>query len=224
MLPAPAARAQSLTVLPVGIRLAPGQMTGTLTVINQDDAETAFQIRAFAWGQPQGENALSPTEELLASPPLGTIAPRGSQVVRVVLRRPAQGAEATYRILLDQLPGPASPGTVRVALRLSIPIFAEPPDRPIAPRLAWRIEAAGGQAQLVVSNEGTRHETVREMALAGAGPLRLVGDASPYVLAGATRRWQILPAPRLPPGGSLRLTARGDAGPIDLPVAVHAGR
>lgn len=216
--------AQSLTVLPVTIQMPPGQMAGSLTVINQSDAESAFQIRAFAWSQPRGESELAPTDALLVSPPLGTIAPRSSQVVRLVLRRPAQDSEASYRILLDQLPGPASPGTVRVALRLSIPIFAEPTNRPIAPRLRWRIESEGGQAWLTVTNEGTRHETIRDIALAGAGPIGLRGDASPYVLPGATRRWQLLTASRAPPGGSLRLTARADAGPIDEAVPVHAGR
>lgn len=219
---APPIRAQSLTVLPVTIQMPPGQMAGSLTVINQGDAESAFQIRAFAWSQPRGETELAPTDALLVSPPLGTIAPRGSQVVRLVLRRPAQDREASYRILLDQLPPPASPGTVRVALRLSIPVFAEPTNSPIAPRLRWRIESEGGQAYLTVTNDGTRHETLRDIALSGGGPIRIQGDASPYVLPGATRRWR-LPV-RTPPGGSLRLTARGDAGPIDEAVPVNAGR
>lgn len=216
------AGAQSLTVLPVTIQMPPGQMAGTLTVINQADAESAFQIRAFAWSQPRGETELAPTDALLVSPPLGTIAPRGSQVVRLVLRRPAQDREASYRILLDQLPPPASPGTVRVALRLSIPVFAEPTNSPIAPRLRWRIESEGGQAYLTVTNEGTRHETLRDIALSGAGPIRIQGDASPYVLPGATRRWRLLA--RTPPGGRLRLTARGDAGPIDEVIPANAGR
>ncbi|MBR0667020.1 molecular chaperone [Roseomonas hellenica] len=222
-LPVLPAQAQSLTVLPVTIQLPPGQMAGAVTVINQGDAESAFQIRAFAWSQPRGETELAPTDALLVSPPLGTIAPRASQVVRLVLRRPAQDREASYRILLDQLPPPAAPGTVRVALRLSIPVFAEPTNSPIAPRLRWRIESEGGQAYLTVANEGTRHEAVRDIALAGgAGPIRIQGDASPYVLPGATRRWRLLTRP--PPGGNLRLTARADAGPIDEAVPVNAGR
>lgn len=221
-LPATPAGAQSLTVLPVTIQMPPGQMAGALTVINQGDAESAFQVRAFAWSQPRGETELAPTDALLVSPPLGTIAPRGSQVVRLVLRRPAQDGEASYRILLDQLPPPAAPGTVRVALRLSIPVFAEPTNSPIAPRLRWRIENEGGQAYLTVTNEGTRHETLRDITLSGGGPIRIQGDASPYVLPGASRRWRLLTRP--PPGVGLRLTARGDAGPIDQALPTNAGR
>lgn len=46
------ADAQSLTVLPVNITMAPGQMATTLTVINQGDSETSVQIRALAWPRP----------------------------------------------------------------------------------------------------------------------------------------------------------------------------
>src|SRR4029077_4276678 len=81
---------------------------------------------------------------------------------------PPQGQEASYRILLDQLPPPAAPGTVRIALRLSIPILAEPATR-AAPHVQWRIERGGGQAWLVAVNDGNRHETVRDIALATAG-------------------------------------------------------
>ena len=189
-----AARAQALTVLPVGIQMAPGQLATTLTVINQGDGETSFQVRAFAWSQPgPGDDRLAATDDLLASPPLGTITAGATQVVRIVLRRPAPTQEASYRILLDQLPAPATPGTVRIALRLSIPVFVEPVAR-IAPHLQWRVESGGGQAWLVAVNEGSRHETVRDIVLAAVrgGALRVEAGASPYILAGTTRRWRIL--------------------------------
>ncbi|MBR0650385.1 molecular chaperone [Roseomonas terrae] len=218
------ARAQSLTVLPVNIRMAPGQMTAVLTVINQGADESSFQVRAYTWSQPAGDNELSPTQDLLVSPPLGTIAAGASQVVRVVLRRPAQDKEASYRILLDQIPGTATPGMVRIAVRLSIPIFAAPPNRPIAPRLRWRIDNEGGRAFLVAVNDGTRHESVRDISLAGRSGIRLGGDALPYILAGGTRRWPLLIPGRSLSGGSVRLSAQSDAGPIDQAVAVNAGR
>src|ERR1700742_1222288 len=75
LLAAGTANAQSLTVLPVSIELAPGQMATTLTVINQGDAETAFQIRAFAWSQrADGDDQLGVTDDLRASPPIATVA------------------------------------------------------------------------------------------------------------------------------------------------------
>jgi fimbrial chaperone protein len=224
-LSATTAAADGLTVLPVTIQLAPGQMATSLTVKNEADVATSLQVRSFAWNQSaQGEDRLEPTTQLMASPPISTIAAGASQVIRLVLRQPAQAREATYRILLDQIPPPALPGTVRIALRLSIPIFAEPNER-ATPHLQWRVEGSGGEAALVAVNDGNRHEKVLDIALLGAGrSLSTEAGASPYVLAGATRRWRVL-GPYLPlaAGATLRLTARTDAGAIDQSVAVVAG-
>jgi fimbrial chaperone protein len=221
------APAQPLTVLPVSIEMAPGQMATTLTVINQGDSATSLQVRAFAWTQPgSGDDQLAATDDLLASPPLATVAAGATQVVRMVLRRPPQGQEASFRLLLDQLPPPAAPGTVRFALRLSIPVLAEPATR-VAPHVQWRVESGGGLAWLVAANDGSRHATVHDIALAAAGgaALKVGTDVSPYILAGATRRWRILTPGLVPPlGSSLHLTAHGDVGPpIDQIVQVGQG-
>ena len=216
------ASAVSLTVVPVTIQMEPGQMVTALTIINDGDRDTAFQIRAFAWTQPNGRDELEPTDALLASPPLGTIAAGGRQIVRVVLRQPPQGREASYRILLDEIPPPSAPGTVRVALRLSIPIFAEPRTR-VAPHVQWQVESGTGQSFLVGINDGTRHETVRDIKLEAPDGrvLKIMADVNPYILAGATKRWHIVTP--LPPGAVLRLIASTDAGKVDQPVRVVSG-
>ncbi|UEP26127.1 fimbria/pilus periplasmic chaperone [Burkholderia ambifaria] len=220
-----AVNAQSLTVLPVTIQMTQGRMATALTVINHGDSETGVQVRAFAWNQEGGRDQLVSSEEVLASPPLATIPPRATQIVRLVLRRPPQEHEATYRILLDQIPAPAAPGTVRIALRLSIPVFAEPTVR-VAPHVQFRIERDAGQAWLVAFNGGGRHETIRDIALTtndGSG-LQTETNVSPYLLAGATRRWRIVSQARLPAqGGTVRLTALASTGIVDQPVPVVAG-
>lgn len=208
------AMAQSLTVLPVTIALAPGQLAAALTVINQNDREMSFQVRGFAWRQPNGEEELVPTDELMVSPPLGTIPPNASHVIRLALRQAPVGQEGTYRVLVDQIPAPAQPGTVRIAMRLSIPVFAQP-DAPIAPRLQWRIERDGRQAWLVVTNTGTQHEKVTGIALTGADgrAVAVQANASPYVLAGVTRRW---PVSGTLPAGALRLAAQTNAARVNV--------
>jgi fimbrial chaperone protein len=221
-LAAPAARAQGLSVLPVITHLGPGQMTATLTVTNQDSAPTSFQLRAYAWSQPNGADQLTPTDMLLASPPLGTIAPGGSQVVRMMLRQPPEGKEATYRILLDQIPPPASPGMVRISLRLSMPVFAEPATRAV-PHLVWHVERTGEHADLVAVNDGGRHASLHDIALSAPGGVTLhpQPNQSPYILAGATRHWRLAASGAWPaPGATLRLTAQSDASRIDEPVTV----
>lgn len=220
------ALAQTITVVPVNIQFAPGQSVATLTVMNQGDKEVGYQIRAFAWSQGDGDQQ-TPTDNLMVSPPMGKIPASASQIVRLVLRQPAQGRESTYRIVLDQIPGSADPGTVRFALRVSLPAFAAPAGR-IAPRLDWNVERRGDGIDLIVHNDGTRHESLRNITLTTADGAKFTTEdnGSPYILPGATRRLRLtsenasMPAP----GAELHLTANGDAMNIDQKVRVAAAK
>jgi fimbrial chaperone protein len=216
------ARAQSLMVLPVNIQMAPGQRATTLTVINKGDTETAIQIRAYAWNQANGDDQLTTSDAVLVSPPLTSIAPGATQVVRLVLRRTPQAQEATYRIVLDQIPPPAEPGVVRVVLRMSIPIFAQPAARAV-PHVYFHIERDAGKVFFVALNDGGRHEAIREVVLwtSDGRQLKTESSASPYILAGMTRRWLVDVQGSLPLlDETLRLTARGDSGAIEQQVHV----
>jgi fimbrial chaperone protein len=219
-----AAGAQALAVLPVNIFVQPGQKASTLTVTNQGTTETSIQIRAFAWNQPDGEDQLTTSDVVVVSPPLATIAAGATQVIRLILRQPPQGAEATYRILVDQIPPPAEPGTVHIVLRLSIPIFVQPTTRAV-PHLQFHVESDGGQVYLVGTNDGLRHEVIRNIELSTSDGRTLKADSSstPYILAGVTRRWHIVLQGAMPrPSESLRLTAHSDAGAIEQQVPVVA--
>lgn len=225
LMSAGAVSAQTLTVLPVTIQMEPGRMATTLTVINKGERETSIQVRAFAWSQPEGRDQLIGSDELLASPPLAIIAAGATQVVRLVLRQPPQDHEVTYRILLDQIPSPADPGTVGITFRMSIPIFAQPPTR-IAPHMQFHVERDGKEAYLVAMNDGSSHEMIRAIAVATleGEEFKIEANVSPYVLAGVTRRWRILNSDKLPSSAEiLRLTARATTGAIDLSVPIVGG-
>jgi fimbrial chaperone protein len=219
-----AAGAQTLSVLPVNIFLPPGQKATTLTVTNPGKTETAIQLRAYAWNQSGDDDPLTATAAVGVSPPMATIAPGASQVVRVILREPPQDREATYRILVDQIPPPAEPGFVRVVLRLSIPIFAQPMVR-TASNVQFHLETNAGKLTLVGVNSGLRHDAIREIALTTADgrTLKLDGGFSPYILAGATRHWPLAVQGPLPlPGEMLKLTAHADANAIEEQIHVAA--
>ena len=218
------AGAQSLSVLPVNVFLAPEQNAATLTVTNHGDHETAIQIRPYAWNQADGNDQLDATHTLVVSPPIATIAPGATQVVRLILREPAQNRESTYRIIVDQIPPAAEPGMVHVVLRLSIPIFAQPATRAV-PHIQFHIESEGGQVYLVGINDGLRHDAIRNLELSTSDGRKLKPDSgsSPYILAGATRRWHFDVQGSLPqPGDTLRLSAHADSGSIEEQVRVVA--
>jgi fimbrial chaperone protein len=219
-----AASAQSLSVVPVNVFLGPRQNAATLTVTNRSDQEMAVQIRPYVWNQADGNDQLDATRLLVISPPIATVPAGGSQLVRLLLKQPAANKEATYRILLDQLPPPAQAGIVHVVFRLSIPIFVQPAVR-AAPHLQFHLESDAGLIYLVGRNDGLRHEAIREIALWTINGSRLPAEASesPYILAGATRRWRIAASGFVPrPDDTFKLTAHADTGAIELQVRVVA--
>lgn len=219
-----AANAQSLSVLPVNLFLAPSQQATTLTVTNHGASETAIQIRGYAWSQKNGEDELAASDVVVVSPPLASIAAGATQVVRIILRQPPKGQESTYRILVDQIPPPAEPGVVHVVLRLSIPIFAEPATRAIAHE-RFHLEREGDQVYLVAVNDGLRHDVVRDIVLTTSDGRKLKEEASvsPYILTGSTRRWRLVAQGALPSNGeTLHLNAHADSGAIDEQVSTIA--
>ena len=221
MVSAGAANAQSLTVLPVGIQMEPGQLATSLTILNQGSVESSIQVRTFKWSQAaDGSQQLTSSEDVVASPPIGTIAPGATQVVRLILRYPAHRQEESYRLLVDQIPPAAQSGTVRIALRLSIPVFAEPAERANA-HVVFHIERNAAGAFLIAVNDGTRHQTIRDIALTTTSgvALKVAPNTSPYLLAGTTHRWRIETPVT---GGAVHLVAHADTGTLDQSVAVIA--
>lgn len=98
---------QTLTVTPVRLQIPPKQNATTLTVTNSGATATGIQVRVYDWTQSDGNDQLTTTDAIVVSPPLATIAPGASQVIRLVLRRSPERKEDAYRILLDQIPPPA---------------------------------------------------------------------------------------------------------------------
>jgi fimbrial chaperone protein len=138
----------------------------------------------------------------------------------LILRQPPLDREATYRILVDQIPPPAEPGIVHMVLRLSIPIFAQPATRAL-PHIQFHVERDAGKLFLVGVNDGLRHEAIHEIVLSTGDGRKLKEEpsSSPYILAGSTRRWPIAAQDPLPlPSETLQLTAHADAGVIDQQV------
>ena len=216
----PAASAQALSVLPVNILFSPGQKATSLTVTNMGTSETAIQIRAYTWSQKDGDDQMADSDAVVLSPPLARMAPGASQVIRLILRQPPQGREATYRILIDQIPPPAEPGIVHMVLRLSIPIFAQPPTRAV-PHVQFHLEIDAGKLFVVGINDGLSHEVIRDIVLSAGDGRKLKEETttSPYILAGATRRWPIAVQGPLPlPSETMQLTAHSDAGAIEKQV------
>lgn len=187
------ALAANLQISPVSITFKAGQGAAGITLQNQGDTPVYGQVRAYAWAQPAGEDALTDTTELVVSPPIIEIAPRATQTIRLVLRAPAAGSERTYRLLIDEIPRDTGPESgVDIRLRYSVPVFV-PPVGDAAPVLAWKVVRAEGEWKLTVSNTGTLHAQLGTTTFRNAAgrEYEISKGLLGYVLPGQQRTWKL---------------------------------
>ena len=214
------ARAGSIEVAPVLVEMVAPTLSSVLTVNNRGSFPVSAQIRAFAWGQDKSGDTLTPTRELLVSPPIFQIPSGASQMVRILLRQPPGAKDTAYRLLIDELPAPDSPDTVHLALRISLPVFARPHLR-TAPAMQWHTLPSGrNKAEIVAVNTGSAAERVSDLTLAldRRDGWKAVALTNAWVLPGTERHWQV---PTASPVDwrdytRARLTAALRMGPMDV--------
>jgi fimbrial chaperone protein len=218
LLLAGAVQASGFHVQPVRMELPAGKTSTVLTVTNPSDQALRLQAEAFHWRQVAGEDVLEPAPGLLLNPPIFEIKPGAKQLIRLGFKPgyvPPVAREASYRILLSQLPvddaASATPQGVRLLFRLNLPVFLAPAAPPrVEP--VWQVESG----QLVLHNAGNRHLQLHRVLMRDESggqwdlPMR-------YVLAGSTIRWP-LPADRQ--GRTLSLEASSNVGDLTSRVAL----
>jgi fimbrial chaperone protein len=212
------ARAAALQITPILIEMLGGARTSTIQVENKGGGATTMQVRVFSWSQPPDDDALTPTTDLAASPPIFAVPEGGAQIVRLVLRAAPGATEQAFRLTLDEIPGPAQGTAVVVALRVSLPVFVVPATaRPAA--LEWRLgPGPDGKPLITAANTGGRYARITELKLrlpdGRALPTKLLGQM-PYVLPNAERHWAVDdPRQAIRAGVPLKVTGTTNAGPL----------
>ena len=193
------AHGANLQISPVSISFQPGQNAAGIQLQNNGDTPLYGQVRVYAWDQRDGVDALSPTTQLVASPPVIEIAANSTQTIRLVRRPGAQGAagaggaEQTYRILIDELPrGDSQQGNIAIRLQYSVPAFVLPADGQAAPRLEWSTFQRDGKWHLRAHNGGTLHAQIGATSVrVGERTVELSKGLLGYALPGRAREWPL---------------------------------
>lgn len=219
---APPAHAGSFTVNPVRVTLSPSHAVAAITVRNAGSDASVIQLETSRWTQQDGKDVLTPSREILATPPIFTLAPGGSQIVRVGLRRePDPQRELTYRLVLREVPPPQPIAQgLRVALAISMPVFVVSA-HPSFSNLQWQAQRlADGRIQLQATNTGSAHVQVGsiELSLPGSASPAVTESVATYVLPGNARSWTFKSAVALPVRSVLTLQASTDGGDVQAKV------
>ena len=215
------AAASTLGVAPVRIELSPTATMAVVTVRNQEDSPVVVQARPAAWSQRDDRDQLDETHELLVTPPLFTIPPKGQQVLRVaLLRKPDPSRELDYRLVLSEVPPPPAPDTheLRVALRITLPVFVAAPLRTSAD-LTWHHSwLPDGTLRIIAQNHGTAHVQVLDFEAASAdhAEQKLHADNARYLLPGGSAHWDLHAAPGVSPATRLLIHGHSDVGDFSV--------
>lgn len=178
-----AARAADVTLMPVNVSLDHNNDRTTVQVMNNGQEPVLMQAEAIAWTRVGGQDKDGPTSDLIVNPPVFTIQPGQTQVLRVGLRRNQERQdEGTYRVILREVPLPRADdllqvsGSVRVLVTMRVPVYVAPAQ--VHRSEQWHVERApNGDVLAQVTNNGNVHLKIGELRLQGANGQALVAQA-----------------------------------------------
>lgn len=204
----------SINVSPLRVELDSGEQSEQFRVSNDSDSPLNVQIRIFSWSQSAFADQYAPTGNILISPSITRIAPRRTQVFRLIRgSNVAIPGEARYRIIVDQLPdrSAAVPKQSQTRLRFSVPLFVGRDEAGPA-NIQWKIAGK----QLLISNSGGQTAKIAGAVLTTAKGEQIAVRAkgSGYILGQSQISWD-LDRVMACENGEVKITALVDRKQID---------
>ena len=190
-----------ITIDPLGVKLSPSARSGAIAVKNRSTTKRSFIVYAHSWQQGEnGADDYGDADDLVYFPRRLDLAPGAEAVIRLGVRVPARGKEASYRLFIEEdpeaerpeQPAPVEGGAIiRFRMRFALPVFVAPQ----VPRDSLKVSAAqakAGKLEVTVENGGNRHEDITIAFAKSDGSALDVPVAKPkpgYLLAGTSIRY-----------------------------------
>lgn len=186
------------SVLPIRLELGPSVRSGVIAVRNDGKSKLTFQMQSVDWFQdPAGKDQYSETRDLIFYPKIMSVEPGQEGLIRVGLKAPVGPTERTYRLFIEEMPGPPVPRTesgaqINVLLRFGAPIFVAPQQpRDGLEMAAPQVEK--GTLTFKVRNSGNRHQVVQGIDIKGhdgqGAEVFALTLADRYLLTGTTKSY-----------------------------------
>ena len=196
--------AATILLWPIDPWLSAETKATELWIQNQGNSTPTMQVRIVRWKQEDGYERYSAQQDVVASPPIVTIAKGGKQLIRLIKQSTVPlGVEQAYRIIVDEIPQPQDNAQPQMGLKLqmrySIPLFVYGQGIPTIKEgahhvlvdpgnLSWRVIRDNGKPAVQVRNRGDVHVRLSHVTMDG----RTIADGLlGYVLPGSSRSWPL---------------------------------
>ena len=218
-LPQPA-WAGSFSVNPVQISLPDGERTASLLIKNSGAVPVSIDAQALDWTQVGGIDRYGPTTDVIVSPPIFSIAPGKSQIVRVGLKTRVAGH--AYRVILEEIPRQEQiPGEVQVRLRLNLPVYLLPA-RGGKVDVHWRAwKSADGAVFIEGRNDGSLYQQVTGLEAEQDGVSRVLSSQMGVVLPGSSRLWKLAAGAPIRSGVPFTLKVKSPSGDTQTQISLE---
>lgn len=196
------ASAGGFSVSPTTLEFRADQLAQGLRLQNSGRRHVDAQLRVFEWTQVDGQDVLTASRALVASPPMASLAPGQEQFVRIVRLDPAPAAkERSYRLLIDELPVAAAQAAgdsgLNFVVRFSVPVFVAGAGDSTG-ETHWSLGTDGnGAMQLHADNRSALRTQLADLRIldASGGELYRQDGLVGYVLTGQQRDWALRGTP-----------------------------
>jgi len=156
-------------VMPIRLDFDRGAKSGVITVVNEGEEKLHVQMKAFEWSQDaDGKDKYVETNDIIFFPRMMMLEKKEERILRAGIKIPATTKEKTYRLFIEEIPGPrkAEGVNVAIAIRFGVPIFVKP-FKEDAKGGIEKIELSKGVLNVHVKNTGNVHFIINSVNIKG---------------------------------------------------------
>lgn len=190
-----ASNAGTFGVSPVRVPLSIHHQTDVVNITNYQNEAVVVQVDVLQWSQnDKGEDVFTPTQEVIASPPILKIEPNEVHAVRVGFMAGQDfNQEKSYRLFFQEISTNATQvAGMNMVLRIGIPVFVAPKNK-TSSQLTWRIQQDKDKTlKLSASNVGNQHLQILSLD-AGINQQNILSipKVLAYLLPNTTKNWSV---------------------------------
>lgn len=181
------ARATTFGAKPNSLTLDAQHRIAQLEFSSLDARTNLFDVTVARWSQTDGQDSLVPVTDPIVVPPIFSISPYETVLLRLTFRLPPQPgpSETSYQVIIKEVLPKTASANARI---VTVPLFV-PPASPSTTAPTYTLKRAGSpnSADLIIKNASNTHIYIGKLSVEVDSKSLYEGVPAIYVLAGQSR-------------------------------------